>query len=113
MKLKPTTSIQEKLWSRIITDVDLMSDYRLNRLDNALAKPPVYVLVIIIGFILTMSCFGVYQPQAPLVGLVMLYTLFIGLVLFLILTLSDPFQSSIGVQPTSFEYLVEKLRDGI
>jgi ABC-type multidrug transport system fused ATPase/permease subunit len=112
IKLKPTTPIQEKLLSRIMADADLISDYRLNRLNNALVKPPVYIFVIILGFFVTMACFGAYRPQAPLVGLVLLYTLFVGLVLYLIVTLSDPFQG-IGVQPTSFEYLVGKLQAGI
>jgi hypothetical protein len=112
IKLTPTNPIQEKLWSRIIADVDLISDYRLIRLDNALAEPPVYVFVIIFGFFVTMACFGAYRPQAPLVVLVLLYTVFVGLVLYLILTLSDPFQG-IGVKPTSFEYLVETLQSEI
>ncbi len=108
-KLNPTTPLQEKLWSRILADVDLMSDYRMSRLDTALARPPVYAIVIIFGFFVTMACFGAYRPQAPLVGLVLLYTIFIGLVLFLILTLSDPFQG-IGVQPDSFEKIAEIMR---
>jgi hypothetical protein len=112
IKLTPTEPIQEKLWSRIIADVDLISDYRLIRLDNALAEPPVYVFVIIFGFFVTMACFGAYRPQAPLVVLVSLYTIFVGLVLYLILTLSDPFQG-IGVKPTSFEYLIEALESGM
>ena len=112
IKLTPTEPIQEKLWSRIIADVDLISDYRLIRLDNALAEPPVYVFVIIFGFFVTMACFGAYRPQAPLVVLVSLYTIFVGLVLYLILTLSDPFQG-IGVKPTSFEYLTEALESGM
>ena len=109
IKLTLTEPIQEKLWSRLIADVDLISDYRLTRLDNALAEPPVYVFVIIFGFFVTMACFGAYRPQAPLVVLVSLYTIFVGLVLYLILTLSDPFQG-IGVQPPSFERLVETLQ---
>jgi hypothetical protein len=111
-KLTPTNPIQEKLWSRILADVDLISDYQLIRLDNALAEPPVYVFVIIFGFFVTMACFGAYRPQAPLVVLVLLYTVFVGLVLYLILTLSDPFQG-IGVKPTSFEHLVETLQSEI
>ena len=111
-QLKPTTQLQEMLWSRILADVDLVSDYRLSRLDTALAEPPVYVTVIIFGFFVTMACFGAYRPQAPLVVLVLLYTLFVGLVLYLILALSDPFQG-IGVQPTSFEYVIEKLQSKI
>ena len=112
MKLKPTTPMQEKLWSRIIDDLDLMSDYRLTRLDSAVAELPVYIYVIVFGFLVAMACFGSHRPQAPLIVLLLLYTMFIGWVLYLIMTLSDPFQG-IGVQPTSFEYLVEKLQSGI
>ena len=111
-KLKPTTPLQEMLWSRIMADIDMMSDYRLARLDTALAEPPVYVIVVIFGFFVTMACFGAYRPQPPLVVLVLLYAVFVGLVLFLILTLSDPFQG-IGVQPTSFEHVVEELQSKI
>jgi hypothetical protein len=38
------------------------------------------------------------------------YTLFVGLVLYLILALSDPFQRGTGVDSTTFEYLVGKKR---
>ncbi len=107
IRLKPASPIQEKLWSVIIADVDTMSDFRMTRLDNALAEPPVYVFVIIFGFVVTMACFGAYYPQAPVIALVFLYTIFVGLVLFLILTLSDPFQGDIGVSPASFENIVE------
>ena len=56
-----------------------------------------------------MACFGAYRPQPPPVGLVLLYTVFIGLALYLILTLSDPFQG-FGVEVTTFEKLVETLK---
>lgn len=110
-ELEPTTEAQKQLWSRILNDLDAASDYRLIRLDNALAKPPVYLYVVFFGFLLTMACFGAYRPQGPLVTLVSMYALFVGLVLYLILALSDPFQGGIGVDPTTFEYLVEKMRD--
>ena len=111
-KLKPTTPLQEMMWSRIMADVDIMSDYRLSRLDTALGEPPVYAIVIIFGFFVTMACFGAYRPQAVLVGLVLLYTVFIGLVLYLILTLSDPFQG-IGADTNSFEHAVEIMKSRI
>lgn len=110
MELVPATDIQKHLWSRVMDDLDAASDYRLIRLDNALAEPPVYTYVVIFGFLLTMAFFGTYQPQAPLVAFVSLYTAFIGLVLYLILAMSDPFQGEIGVAPTTFEHLVEMLR---
>ena len=60
-----------------------------------------------------MACFGAYRPQGPLVVLVSLYTVFVGLPLFLILRLSDPFQGDISIAPTAFEYLVETLQSEI
>ena len=74
-----------------------------------LAEPPVYVAVIIFGFFVTMACFGAYRPQAPLVGLVLLYTIFVGMVLYTILDLSDPFQG-IGAKTNSLELLVEVMQ---
>ena len=53
------------------------------------------------------------RPQAPLVVLVFLYTVFVGLVLYLVLVLSDPFRGEIGIAPTPFEYLVETLQSEI
>ena len=108
--LEPATPGQEKLWSQILTDIDTISDYRWIRLDNSLAEPPIYIFAIIFGFLLTMACFGAYRPQAPLVALVSFYTVFIGLVLYLILAVSDPFQGGVSIDPISFKYLVETLR---
>jgi hypothetical protein len=110
MQLEPATANQKQLWSRILADLDAASDYRMVRLANALAKPPVYLYVVILGFLITMAFFGAYRPQPPLVVLASLYTLFIGLVLYLILALSDPFQGGTAVEPTAFEHLVVTLR---
>ena len=109
--LKPATPVQERLWALILADVDAISDHRLTRLDAALAQPPVFVHIVIFGFLVTMACFGAYRPQGPLVGLISLYTLFIGFVLYLVLSLSDPFQGAIGIDPTAFERLAETLRE--
>ena len=108
--LEPATPLQEKLWSRILTDIDAISDYRWIRLDNALAEPPEYIYAIIFGFLVTMACFGAYRPQGPLVALVVLYTVFIGLVLYLIIAVSDPFRGGLSVDPTPLEHLIGVLR---
>ena len=68
-----------------------------------MAQPPIFVHIVVFGFLVTMACFGAYRPQGPLVGLISLYTLFIGFVL-------DPFQGAFGIAPTAFEHLLETLR---
>jgi len=109
-KLEPANPVQEKLWSQILADIDSLSDYRLIRLDNALGEPPIYIYVIIFGLLVTMACFGAYRPQGPLIILVSLYTMFVGLVLYLILALSDPFQGEVGVDPETLELLVQAMQ---
>ena len=109
-KLKPATPVQEKLYAEILADIDTISDYRLIRLDNALAEPPVYLNVIVFGLLVTMACFGVYRPQRPLIVLVSHYTIFVGLVLYLVLALSDPFQGGIRVDTDTLDLLVERMR---
>jgi hypothetical protein len=110
LNLKPATSNQERILSHILADIDALSDFRGLRLASALAEPPVFVYVIIFGFLVTMACFGAYQPQAPLVVLAFLYTVFVGLVLYLVLAMSDPFQGNFGVAPAPFEHLVETMQ---
>ena len=38
------------------------------------------------------------------------YIVFVGLVLYLILTVGDPFRGGIVVDPTTFEHLIQTLR---
>ena len=113
INLEAANPAQEKMLSYIMADIDALSDYRVVRLDSALAKPPVFIYVIVFGFLVTMACFGAYRPQAPLVVLAFLYTVFVGLVLYLVLAMSDPFQGNFGVTPAPFEYLVETLQSEI
>jgi cation transporter-like permease len=113
MELKPATSIQKGIRSGIIADIDRLSDHRLIRLNHSIAKPPVYVLVIIFGFLVSMACFGAYQPHFPLIALFSLCTLFIGMVLYLILAMSDPFQGRIIIDPTSIANLIETLESRV
>ena len=66
------------------------------------------IIMGILFYSLTSRC-----SRATLVVLISLYTVFVGLVLFLIVKLSDPFQGDIGVTPAAFEYLVETLQSEI
>ena len=112
MELRPATPIQEVLWKNTIADIDTMSDYRLIRLNHSLTKPPFYRFVIIFGVLVSMACVGAYQPQLQLIALVSLCTLFIGMVLYLIIAVSDPFQGAFIIDPAPFAYLIEALESG-
>jgi len=110
LHLEDETELQGILRSRIISDVDLISDLRLSRLEQALAKPPLFLVVVLFGFLITMVCFGAHQPSRLTLMLLSLYTLLIGLVVYLILAYSDPFQGSTGIDPTSLQFVLDQIR---
>jgi hypothetical protein len=110
--LDPTDSFQEELRTRILDDLDVISNERQGRLNAALGTPPAYGFAILLGLLITITFFGVYRPQPPLVAFLVLYTAFVGLMLYFILALSDPFQGGIGLNPTLYENLIAEQPGG-
>jgi uncharacterized membrane protein YheB (UPF0754 family) len=110
LNLKARNEIQKILWSRIVADVDKISEYRLARLQQSVTQTPVILLVVSLGFLLTMVFFGLYQPGGLVIVMMSLYMLFIGLVIYLILAYSDPFQGMPGVDTAPFEYVIERMQ---
>ena len=111
LALEPADSIQATLRQRIVADVDAIGDHRLSRLEQALSKPPIFLAVVVLGFLVTMIYFGINEPTRVLVSLLSLYTALVGVVVFLILAFSDPFQGATGIDPTPFEYMLERMED--
>jgi hypothetical protein len=110
MKLRPASANQETLLSRTIVDVDMISDYRLSRLQQAREKPSHVLIVVFLGYLVTMVYLGAYRPRSIIVVLMSLYTLFVGVVIYLVLAMSDPFHGAIAVDSAPFEYVLEAMR---
>jgi hypothetical protein len=110
LDLKTTTRLQEEIRSAILDDIDLISDHRLIRWESALAKPPIFVYIVMAGFLVSMVCFGVYRPQTKLIALILICSVFIGFMIYLVLALSDPYQGAFSVEPAFFEDLLERLK---
>jgi ABC-type tungstate transport system substrate-binding protein len=56
-----------------------------------------------------MVCFGTHKPNRSTVVLLSLYTMLIGLVIYLILAFSDPFQGDTAIEPTSLQYVLQQI----
>ena len=90
----------------------MISNERQGRLNAALGTPPAYGFAILVGLLITITFFGVYRPQPPLFAFLVLYLAFVGLMLYFVLALSDPFQGGIGLNPTLYENLVAEQPGG-
>ena len=110
LDLKATDAAQETLRSRVIADVDLISDYRLSRLKQAREQPSHVLIVVFFGFFVTMVYFGIYPPRRVVLWLLSLYTVFVGVVIYLILALSDPFQGTTAIESAPLEYVLETIK---
>lgn len=107
--LETHSKMEDRSWIRISEDLDSISNYRLERLHYALAPTPFFLLVIIFGMVVVMICLGVYRPTRSLVILVSFYLSFVGLTIYLILSLSDPFQGIPGVDHASLKNVLTEL----
>ncbi len=109
LHLEANTDIQKILRPRITSDMDMVSDLRLTRLEQALAKPPLFLIVVVFGFLATMVCFGPHRPNRLTLVLLTFYTSLIGLVIYLILAYSDPFQGVTGIDPVSLQFVLQQI----
>ncbi len=109
LNLETTNVPQDTLRSLTIEDVDSISDYRLSRKQQAREQPPFFIIIVLFGFLVTMVCFGLYRPVNVLVVLMSLHALLVGLSISLTLSLSDPFEGMLGMDPVSFEEVLESM----
>jgi hypothetical protein len=110
LDFKTTNATQETLWSRVIADMDTISDARLTRLQQTREKPSLILGVVFFGYLVTMVYFGIYPPCRALVVLLSFYTVFVGVVIYLILAMSDPFQGATVIDSAPFEFVLETMR---
>ena len=69
--------------------------------------------MILFGYLVTMVYFGIYQPRPAMISLLSFYTAFVGVIIYLMLAMSDPFQGSFAVDPTPLEYVLESMQTKI
>ena len=109
LDLKGTNPAEQTMQSRIMVDVDLISDYRLSRLKQAQEQPSQVLIVVFFGYLATMVLFGIYQPRRVVLGLLSCYTTFVGGVIYMIIALSDPFHAANAVDSAPFEYALKNM----
>lgn len=109
LDLAASTPRQTSLRANLLQDVDEISDHRQTRLHHATSQSPVFLPIALFGFVIVSALFAVHKLDATLVIYVSLYCIFIGVVLYFILAMNDPFQ---GVVRVSSEP-IQTVYDGI
>ena len=109
LNLTAETSRQKSLQSRLLQDIDKISDHRQARLFHSKADLPIFIYIAIVGFMLTMALLCVHPPNLSSVLMMSLYSAFIGSVLYFIQDLSHPFDGFFRVTPEPFQVVYREL----
>jgi hypothetical protein len=110
LDLEASNARQKTMRPILIADVDLISDHRLSLLQQAGERPTRILIVVFFGYLISMVYFGVYRPRPIVVGLVTLYTMLVGVALYLVLAGSEPFDHASTVSSAPLELLLEVMR---
>ena len=110
LDLEAKSSSQETVQSRLITDVDRISNFRISRLQQARERPSSVLAVVFLGYLVTMVYFGIYEPRSAMLSLLSLYTVFVGVIIYLILAMSDPFHGTMSVDSAPLEYVLQAMQ---
>lgn len=105
LDLRADTERRKELRSRLLADIDEVSDHRQARLYHARADPPVFIKIAVVGFLVTMGLLCGYKARPAALAFMSLYAAFVGVVLYFILTMGHPFEGTFRISPTVFEII--------
>ena len=105
--LEAVNNYQNQLKSNLIVDIDEISDFMQVRIYKTRPEVPYLLYIALFGFGVVMIFFSVYNTDRVSISLISLYNSFIGLILYFIILMNNPFIGPIQIQPESFKILYE------
>jgi hypothetical protein len=110
--LEGTNSRQKSVQSRLFADMDLMSGYRMSRLQQAREPVPFTLGIVFFGYLVTMVFFGIYPVSRAMLMSLSLYTCFVGVIIYVILMMSNPFDGARMLDPGPIEFALQTMKNG-
>jgi hypothetical protein len=103
--LETATPLQEELRHRMMDDVDAISDHRMKRLTKITNTVPVFLYVAFLAFLWSNAMLSFFTPRNKAVFFIGGYCSIVGIVMYVILAMSNYFEGIGAVTPDSLEYL--------
>ena len=105
LNLVPENERQKVLVTRLLQDLDEISDYRQERFYHAEMDPPIFIFIAAIGFMITMALFGVHPRRGTTMLFMSMFSTFVGIVMYFSIAMSQPFHGPISISPRPFEII--------
>jgi hypothetical protein len=109
LSLKPETQYQQNLKARLMIDIDEISDTRAARIYGGNVSLKWFIAVILIGFLLSNFLLCVNPLRLSTLIFISCYSTFIGIVLYSIMALNQPYQGIIHVSVKPFQTVYNTL----
>ena len=108
LELTPETPRQGFLHAQIMQNIREISGLRRVRENDARRGiQPLFLVAALIGIVLTAASYFTFNPRRLTLGLLSIYAVYTGLVVYVILAFSNPFHAPGMVDPAGFERLLE------
>jgi len=106
LALKPESQYQKDLKARLMNDIDEISDNRAARIYGGNVSLNWFIVVVLIGFFMSTFLLCANPLRLPTLIFISCYSAFIGIVLYSILALNQPYQgiSHVSVKPFQTVY---------
>ena len=113
VKWRPATAAEELTRKYVFDNINTMAESRDRRVIHRLAPtmPPIFWLIAILGYFLTLAPYLTVEFSKFRFFLVLCYAVIIGVLFYGILVLDNPFSSQV-IHPTSFEVTLHEIKAG-
>ena len=109
LALKPESQYQQDLRNRLLKDIDELTDYRLARVFSGNVSLKWFLIVVLIGFFMSSFLLCVNPLRLTTLIFISCYSSFIGIVLYSIVALNQPYQGFIQVSVKPFKTVYQSL----
>ena len=107
--LEPANDFQSDLKNKMLSNVEIGNESLQIRIYQSKPEVPFLIYVAIMGFAITAILFSVYDPDNISVPFFSLYSIFIGIVMYFILLLNNPFSGPMQIVSEPFQILQEAI----
>jgi len=115
-RYQPDSLNQQEMFTRSLDSFNRLIELRQQRIDAVGDErvPEVFWYVILLGGMLSIVMTYFFHLPSFLAHVLLtgLYATFLGLMVFLIAAVDNPFRGGISVKPTNYLYLIDALQDG-
>lgn len=99
---------QETIKKGILQDLDEVSDFMQVRAYKTQSKTPYLLYIVVIGMVIVYCFYTVYKPDIISITFLALFNVFVAVILYLVLALSNPLTGPLKIEPAPFELIMNK-----